>query len=83
MNATAEQIEKAKAAAEKSRMPFEMVLKMIVKQDEKKGWKPMSSKEIAKSESRNRIESGEVKVNFDFAEKMRENARKNLPSSMR
>ena len=30
MNATTEQIEKAKAAAEKSRMPFERVLKMIV-----------------------------------------------------
>ena len=83
MNATTEQIEKAKAAAEKSRMPFEIVLKMIVKQDEKKGWNPMSSKEIAKAESRNRIQSGEVKVNFNFAERMKENARKNLPSSMR
>lgn len=83
MKATAEQIEKAKAASEKSKVPFEVALKMIVKQDEKRVWHSMSKKSIAKAESRNRVASGEIKVDFDLGEKMRENARKNLPSSMR
>lgn len=83
MKATEEQIEKARAAAEKAKVPFEVALKMIVKQDEKRGWQPMSAKSIAKAESRDKVASGKIKVTFDLGEKMRENARKNLPSSMR
>lgn len=83
MNATAEQIERAKKTAEKSVLSFEKCLEIVMKQDLRNAPKQMTKKDIQKMESRNRIESGEVKVNFDFAEKMRENARKNLPSSMR
>lgn len=82
MNATVEQIERAKKQANQF-VTFERALQIIMKQDAKCQFAPMSKKEIAKAESRTRIENGEVVVNFDLAERNLENAKKNLHSSLR
>lgn len=82
MNATVEQIERAKKQANQF-VTFEKALKNIMKQDAKCQWSPMSKNEVAKMESRQRIENGEVVVNFDLAERNLENAKNNLPSSLR
>lgn len=82
MKATAEQIERANKIAEKSPLSFDRIIEMVIKQDLRNAPKQMTKKDIQKMESRNRVEAG-FEVNFDFAERMRENARKNLPSSMR
>lgn len=84
MNATAEQIKRAEEA--KIRFPhmkLERLIEIEMKKDAKSQWSPMSKKEIAKAESRTRIENGEVVVNFDLAERNLENAKKNLHSSLR
>jgi hypothetical protein len=81
MKATESQIERAKKTAEKSVLSFEKCLEMVIKQDLRNAPKQMTKKDVQKMESRNRAESG--RVNFDFAERMKENSIKNLPSSMR
>jgi len=51
--ATQSQIEKAKLTASKSVLTFEQCLAMVIKQDLKKGWKPMSKKDLIKMNIRN------------------------------
>lgn len=52
--ATQSQIERATLTASKSVLSFEQCLAMIIKQDAKKCWKPMSKKDLAKMEARNK-----------------------------
>ncbi len=52
--ATQSQIERATLTASKSVLSFEQCLAMIIKQDAKKWWKPMSKKDLAKMEARNK-----------------------------
>lgn len=54
MNATQEQIERAQKTSEKSVLSFEQCLAIVLKQDAKKGWKPMTKKDVAKMEARNK-----------------------------
>ena len=87
MNATAEQIEKATEGANKKiamgcKQPYEKIFEMELKKVQKSGWRAMSSKDIKKAASRERVETMES-PKYDLAEKLRENAMNNLPSSMR
>jgi hypothetical protein len=87
MNATAEQIEKATAGTEKiismgCKLPYEKIFEMELKKVQKSGWRAMSSKDIKKAASRERVETMES-PKYDLAEKLRENAMNNLPSSLR
>lgn len=51
--ATQSQIERATLTASKSVLTFETILVMVIKQDAKKGWKPMSKKDLIKMNIRN------------------------------
>lgn len=51
--ATQSQIERATLTASKSVLTFETILAMVIKQDAKKGWKPMSKKDLIKMNIRN------------------------------
>jgi len=51
--ATQSQIERATLTASKSVLTFEQCLAMVIKQDLKKGWKPMSKKDLIKMNIRN------------------------------
>ena len=87
MNATAEQIEKATEKANKyvamgCKVSFEKLVEMELQKIQKQGWKKMTAKDVKKAEARERVETMES-PNFDLAEKLRENAKNNLPSSMR
>jgi len=87
MNATTEQIAAATEKANKyvamgCKVPFEKLIEMEIKKIQKQGWKKMTSKDIKKYESRKRVEMMES-PKFDLAEKLRENAMNNLPSSLR
>jgi hypothetical protein len=62
-------------------MPFEMALRMIVKQDLRNTPRLLTKKDIRKIEQRKAVESNNC--NLDSAELLRRNAMKNLPSSMR
>jgi hypothetical protein len=81
MKATESQIERATRMSEASKMPFEMALRMIVKQDLRNTPRLLTKKDIRKIEQRKAVESNNC--NLDSAELLRRNAMKNLPSSMR
>jgi hypothetical protein len=51
--ATQSQIERATLTASKSVLTFEQCLANVLKQDAKKGWKPMTKKDIIKMNIRN------------------------------
>lgn len=70
-----------------TKMKFEAICEMQLKVEarNKKKLDPSNKKEIAKAESRKRVEEMEPIANASewLAEKNRENAKKNLPSSLR
>lgn len=76
--ATQEQIERAEKTASKSVLSFEQCLEIILKQDAKKGWKPMTKKDIQKMNNRNST----LVVSAQRAEELQEQAFKNQSSSM-
>ena len=87
MNATAEQIEKAtentnKVIAMGCTLTFDQIFAMELKKVQKSGWKAMTTKDIKKAASRERVETMEAPEG-DLATILRENAKNNLPSSMR
>jgi len=57
MNATSQQIERATEISAKGVITFDKALAIIVKADSKKGVKVMTSKDVQKMESRNRVET--------------------------
>ncbi len=79
MNATTEQIERAKVTASKSVLSFEKCLEMVIKQDAKKGWKPLTKKDIVKMKIRN----SETTPSKSHYELLQEGIMKNLPSSLK
>ena len=87
MNATAEQIAAATEKANKyvamgCKVSFEKLVEMELQKIQKQGWKKMTAKDVKKAASRERVDTMES-PKFDLAEKMLENAKNNLPSSMR
>lgn len=76
--ATQEQIERAKVTASKSVLSFEKCLEMVIKQDAKKGWKPMTKKEIVKMNIRNST----LVVSAQRSEELAEQAIRNQSSAM-
>ena len=87
MNATAEQIAAATEKANKyvamgCKLPFEKIVEMELQKIQKHGWKKMTAKDVKKAESRERVDTMDS-IKFDLAEKLRENAMNNLPSSLR
>jgi hypothetical protein len=79
MTATENQIERAKEIATRSAATYEQCLAIIVKQDAKKGWKPLTKKDKAQMDIRN--SNKEVTRHSDdiYAEAMRNQ----MSSSMR
>lgn len=73
--ATQSQIERATLTASKSVLSFEQCLAMIIKQDAKKGWKPMSKKDLAKMEARNKEVTVTRHSDDIYAEAMRNQAK--------
>lgn len=87
MNATTEQIAAATEKANKyvamgCKVPFDKLIEMELKKIQKQGWKKMTASDLKKQASRERVDTMES-PKFDLAEKMLENAKKNMPSSLR
>lgn len=87
MNATSEQIAAATEKANKyvamgCKLPLEKLIEMELQKIQKQGWKKMTAKDVKKAASRERVDAMES-PKFDLAEKLRENAINNMPSSMR
>lgn len=74
-----------KMVAMGTKMPFDKIVEMFMKREAKKGNGMASKKDIEKMESRKRVSEMEVEGNASewLAAKNRENAMKNLPSSLR
>jgi len=84
MNATTEQIAKAKKAVEtsKGKITLEFALSIIMKSDANKSKKINSKKNAAKWEQRENVANSTFKCD-DLGEYNRANSMNNLPSSMR
>lgn len=81
MKATESQIEKATIMSEASKIPFDMALRMVIKQDLRNTPRLLTKKDIRKIEQRKAVELNDCKI--DSAELLRRGAMQNLPSSMR
>lgn len=78
MQATENQIERAKVTTSKSVLSFEQCLAIIIKQDLKKQPKPMSKKEIQQMNIRNST----LVVSSERAEELQAQALRNQASAM-
>lgn len=76
---TEDQILRAEKIAKTSPLSLGRILEIVAKDDLKKGWKPMSKKHIEQQNIRN----SEKETTGDIAEMLLQNAKNNLPSSMR
>lgn len=81
--ATQDQIERANRMVERTGLPFERLLEIEMKKDLKKGPRPMTKKDIKKMEQREMVENNVLPSDYNLAEVLLSNAKRNLPSSMR
>jgi hypothetical protein len=79
MTATENQIARAKEIATRSAATYEQCLVIIVKQDAKKGWKPLTKKDKAQMDIKNSNKSVTRHSDDIYAEAMRNQ----MSSSMR